>query len=90
MQERQKCFCVVEEVHVEEREARGALECVEQEQRLPCVDRLAGKDNIMVMVSKGCSPAEEQSKRSVARRWIAGVVKRRPKDVWTREAPEPP
>ena len=61
VQERQKCFCVVEEVHVEEREARGALECVEEEQRLPCVDRLPGKDKIRVFRSKGCSPAEDQS-----------------------------
>lgn len=44
VQEGQEGFRVVEEVQVEEREARGALECVEQEQRLACVDRLKGRD----------------------------------------------
>jgi len=44
VQEGQEGFRVVEEVQVEEREARGALECVEQKQRLPCVDRLTGRD----------------------------------------------
>lgn len=44
MQEGQEGFRVVEQIQVEECETRGALQCVQQEQRLPCVSSLGERE----------------------------------------------
>ena len=42
MQEGKEGLGIVKQVQVEERESRGVLQSVQQEQRLPCINRLAG------------------------------------------------